>query len=60
MLEINSLANLLFMDIGCGNGLFSLATKRLGAKRVKSFDFDKRSVASANELKKMFYPNDKI
>jgi 2-polyprenyl-6-hydroxyphenyl methylase/3-demethylubiquinone-9 3-methyltransferase len=43
-----------FLDIGCGSGIFSLAARRLGA-RVHSFDFDKESVACADELRQRFF-----
>jgi len=33
-----------FLDIGCGSGIFSLAALELGASRVFSFDYDKKSV----------------
>lgn len=42
-----------FLDIGCGSGLFSLAANRMGA-RVRSFDFDAESVATAVELRARF------
>ena len=47
----------LFMDVGCGSGLFSLAARRLGAE-VVSIDFDPDSVKCTNELKSRFYPDD--
>ena len=34
MLGIQDLRDLRFLDIGCGSGLFSLAARRLGAKRA--------------------------
>jgi 2-polyprenyl-6-hydroxyphenyl methylase/3-demethylubiquinone-9 3-methyltransferase len=43
-----------FLDIGCGSGLFSLAAHRLGARRVRSFDFDPDSVACADHLRQRF------
>ena len=46
------------MDIGCGSGLFSLAAKQLGAKTVKSFDYDKFSVEASHKLKKTHYSDD--
>jgi len=57
MLEAETLDGKLFLDIGCGSGLFSLAAKRLGAK-VHSFDYDPLSVACAEELKRRYFPND--
>jgi 2-polyprenyl-3-methyl-5-hydroxy-6-metoxy-1,4-benzoquinol methylase len=56
MLGADSLAGKSFIDIGSGSGLFSLAARRLGA-RVHSFDFDPKSVACAQELKRRFFPN---
>jgi SAM-dependent methyltransferase len=44
-----------FLDIGCGSGLFSLAAHQLGA-RVRSFDFDPDSVATAAGLRCRFAP----
>jgi Ribosomal protein L11 methylase len=58
MLEIENLENKSFLDIGSGSGLHSLIAKRLGAKRVFSFDYDVQSVACTNELKRIYYPND--
>lgn len=57
MLETGSLAGRRFLDIGCGSGLFSLAARRMGA-HVVSFDFDPLSVACANELKRVHFPDD--
>ena len=53
ILGVRDLAGLRFLDIGCGSGLFSLAARRLGA-RVHSFDFDPRSVACAQELRRRY------
>jgi 2-polyprenyl-3-methyl-5-hydroxy-6-metoxy-1,4-benzoquinol methylase len=57
MLGATSLAGHTFLDIGCGSGLSSLAARRLGA-RVCSFDFDRESVACAEELRRRFFPGD--
>ena len=57
MLEMENLDRKLFLDIGCGSGLFSLAAKRLGAK-VHSFDCDPLSVACTEELKHRYFPDD--
>jgi 2-polyprenyl-6-hydroxyphenyl methylase/3-demethylubiquinone-9 3-methyltransferase len=57
MLEAVSLQGKLFMDVGCGSGLFSLAARRLGAQ-VHSFDFDPDSVACTAHLKNKFFQND--
>jgi 2-polyprenyl-3-methyl-5-hydroxy-6-metoxy-1,4-benzoquinol methylase len=46
-----------FLDIGSGSGLFSLAARRLGAA-VHSFDYDPKSVACTQELKRRYFPGD--
>lgn len=56
MLALESLSNRTFLDIGSGNGLFSLAAMRLGAKRVHSFDYDPASVGCAYQLKSRYFP----
>ncbi|MBI4614658.1 MAG: class I SAM-dependent methyltransferase [Planctomycetes bacterium] len=57
MLEVEDLRGLSFLDIGSGSGLSSLAARRLGA-RVRSFDFDPRSVACTEELRRRYFPDD--
>ncbi len=57
MLKVDHLREKRFLDIGSGSGLFSLAARRLGAV-VHSFDFDAQSVASTNELKRRYFPDD--
>lgn len=57
MLNISDLKGLRFLDIGSGSGLFSLAARRLGAE-VHSFDFDPKSVACTQELKRRYFPDD--
>ena len=57
MLGLTTLDGSRFLDIGCGSGLFSLAARRLGAE-VYSFDFDRESVACAEELKRRYFPAD--
>jgi 2-polyprenyl-6-hydroxyphenyl methylase/3-demethylubiquinone-9 3-methyltransferase len=47
----------LFLDIGCGSGLFSLAARGLGAT-VLSFDFDEDSVRCTRALKSARFPDD--
>ncbi len=50
LVEYDDLRGLTFLDVGCGSGLFSLAARRLGA-RVRSFDYDRNSVACAQALR---------
>ena len=57
MLEVETLKDKRFVDIGSGSGLFSLAARRLGAV-VHSFDFDPNSVACTLELRRRYFPND--
>ena len=54
MLETDSLAGKTFLDVGSGSGLMSLAALRLGAERVKSFDYDPSSVAATTEVRRRF------
>lgn len=42
-----------FLDVGSGSGLFSLAARRLGAQ-VRSFDYDKQSVATTIEMRGLY------
>jgi 2-polyprenyl-6-hydroxyphenyl methylase/3-demethylubiquinone-9 3-methyltransferase len=56
-LRVADLRGRTFLDIGSGSGLFSLAARRLGA-RVRSFDFDPRSVACTAELRRRYFPDD--
>lgn len=56
-LGVETLQGKAFLDIGCGSGLFSLAARRLGA-RVVSFDYDRDSVACAEELRRRYFPSD--
>lgn len=57
MLEMSSLSNRSFLDVGSGSGLSSLAARNLGAN-VTSFDFDESSVWCTTELKNRFYKDD--
>jgi 2-polyprenyl-6-hydroxyphenyl methylase/3-demethylubiquinone-9 3-methyltransferase len=57
MLGTEDLDGLTFLDVGSGSGLFSLAARRLGA-RVRSFDFDPKSVACTAELRRRYFPDD--
>ena len=51
MLRTESLAGKVFLDIGCGSGIHSLAALRLGAERVISFDYDRDSVATTERVR---------
>jgi len=53
MLRESALEGRMFLDIGSGSGLFSLAARRLGA-RVYSFDFDTHSVNCGKELRRRY------
>lgn len=46
-----NIAGKVFMDIGCGSGIHSLAAMRLGAARVISWDYDSDSVVAAIEIR---------
>lgn len=54
MLQLDSFEGKTFLDVGCGSGLFSLAAKRLNAKKVHSLDFDPNSVKCAQYLKEEY------
>ncbi|MCC8995081.1 MAG: class I SAM-dependent methyltransferase [Candidatus Contendobacter sp.] len=46
----NGIEGKVFLDIGCGSGLFSLAACRLGAKRIISIDIDSNSIECCQQL----------
>ncbi len=50
-MRIDSLKGKTFLDIGCGSGIHSLAAKRLGAKKIISFDYDENSVATTRKVR---------
>jgi len=56
MLGVRDLEGLLFLDIGSGSGLSSLAARRLGAT-VFSFDYDPSSVWCTEELRRRYMPD---
>lgn len=56
-LGVDNLEGKTFLDIGSGSGLFSLAAYKLGAT-VKSFDYDKDSVACTKYLKDTYCKED--
>jgi 2-polyprenyl-3-methyl-5-hydroxy-6-metoxy-1,4-benzoquinol methylase len=43
-----------FIDIGCGSGIFSLNALRLGCKEVISFDYDEYSIQATERMKERF------
>ena len=43
-LRMEDLKGKLFMDIGCGSGMYSLSAYKLGAEKIISFDVDPYSV----------------
>lgn len=47
-----------FLDIGCGSGLFSIAAKKLGAKKVVGIDILPDSIKSSEENKERFNVQD--
>lgn len=49
-----------FLDIGSGSGIFSLAAKKLGAKRVAGFDISQNSVESAYFNKNVFAKDEEV
>lgn len=56
-LETDSLAGKSFLDIGSGSGLMSLVARRMGAN-VHSFDYDPKSVACTQELRRRYFADD--
>lgn len=44
-----------FIDAGCGSGIFSAGALGLGCKKVISFDIDKYSVEATKKTKEKFY-----
>jgi 2-polyprenyl-3-methyl-5-hydroxy-6-metoxy-1,4-benzoquinol methylase len=58
MLGMTDLAGKRFLDIGSGSGLFSLVARQLGAT-VHSFDYDPKSVACTNELRRRYFAGDR-
>jgi len=45
------------IDVGCGSGLFSLASQNLGCSRITSFDLDEYSIEALELLKTKFNIN---
>jgi 2-polyprenyl-3-methyl-5-hydroxy-6-metoxy-1,4-benzoquinol methylase len=51
MLRVEDLQGQVFMDIGCGSGLSSLAACLLGAEKVIAFDYDYLAVQASIDLR---------
>src|SRR5574340_153449 len=51
-LKLEDLNGKIFLDIGCGSGLSSLAAYKAGAERICTFDYDPDSVMTTSKLKK--------
>jgi 2-polyprenyl-3-methyl-5-hydroxy-6-metoxy-1,4-benzoquinol methylase len=51
---LKSFKNKIFIDVGCGSGLFSLSAALLNAKKVISFDVDKNSIGCTRYLRKKY------
>ncbi len=51
MLRLDDFRGKVFLDIGCGSGIHSLAALRLGAEHVISFDYDPDSVATTKRVR---------
>lgn len=51
LLRLDDLRGKVFLDIGCGSGIHSLAALRLGAEHVISFDYDPDSVATTKRVR---------
>jgi len=50
LLNLGTLEEKTFLDIGCGSGLHSLAAWQSGASQVTSFDYDPQSVETTQRL----------
>ncbi|MHB8693435.1 MAG: class I SAM-dependent methyltransferase [Solirubrobacteraceae bacterium] len=57
MLGVADLRGRSFLDVGCGSGLFSLAAARVGADRIRSFDYDDDSVAATEAMRSRYAPD---
>lgn len=54
LIGLENIENKTFLDIGCGSGLFAIAAKKLGAKKVLGIDILSDSIKSSEENKKRF------
>lgn len=57
LVHLGPLTGKRFLDVGSGSGLFSLASRNLGAS-VVSFDFDPASAACTEHLRQSHHPDD--
>lgn len=55
--KLDNFEGKVFVDIGCGSGLFSLCALKLGAKKVISVDIDDSSIKCAKYLRKKYNSN---
>jgi len=53
MLRLDDFEGKVFLDIGCGSGIHSLAALRHGAAQVISFDYDPDSVATTKRVRSL-------
>lgn len=51
LLLLDNLNNKIFLDMGCGSGIFSLAAFRLGAEKIISVDRDEEAVKCCQSLR---------
>jgi len=49
-----------FLDIGCGSGIFSIAARKLGAKKVVGFDVSPESIQSAQQNRQKYLDDPEI
>lgn len=49
----SSLEGLSFLDIGSGSGIHSFAAHRAGAEKILSIDFDRNSVSTTQEVRRL-------
>ena len=54
LIGLENIKNKTFLDIGCGSGLFAIAAKKLGAKKVMGIDILSDSIKSSEENKERF------
>lgn len=57
LLDMESLEDHTFLDIGCGSGLFSVAAAQLGARQVVGIDIDPVSVRTSQDNARRWAPD---